>query len=228
MQHIERELKRAGEGNLAQIVAVVRKEFQARGHGKDIPLPGTQIEVATGPQTAVEESLYLIPEGVGVRFTREIGGKSAEQLEAEAKSVRNVSSYALDMMHNPKFTTLPEVTPVELIKLPVSALGLPGTPTTRQIFERAPKCRVGDMALELCRAEVGPHQAIKDTEQPLNDYYSIMHEQIAGRGDGLRVFAVVRNGVGLWLRDSWAGPGGGWDPEVQVVFALRKVEPAKS
>ncbi|MDO8618888.1 MAG: hypothetical protein Q7R49_02975 [Candidatus Daviesbacteria bacterium] len=53
MQHIERELKRAGEGNLAQIVAVVRKEFQARGHGKDIPLPGTQIEVATMVQPEV-------------------------------------------------------------------------------------------------------------------------------------------------------------------------------
>lgn len=63
MQHIERELKRAGEGNLAQIIAGVRKEFQARGHGKDIALPGTQIEAITMVQREVL--------GEAIRFTDE-------------------------------------------------------------------------------------------------------------------------------------------------------------
>ncbi len=182
--------------------------------------------VATKPQRA--ESLYFIPEGVGVKWPLDIGGKPVDQLEAEAKSVRTVSRYASDMMHNPKFTTLEEVTPVELIKLPVSALGLPGTPTTRQIFERAPQCKVGDMTLELCRAEVGPHQAIKDTEQPLNDYYYIMHEPITDRDGDPGVFGLGRNADGLWLHGGWARPGNGWDPDDQVVFTLRKVEPVKS
>ena len=182
--------------------------------------------VATKPQTMVEESLYFIPEGVGVRWALDIGGMPADQLEAGA-SVRNVSGGVVDMIHHPKFTTLPEVTPVELIKLPVSALGLPGTPTTRQIFERAPQCRVGDMALEFCRAEVGPHQAIKDIEQPLNDYYYIMHEPIAGRRGLPRVFELARDDDGLWLSDDWALPEGRWYPERQLVFTLRKVEPVK-
>lgn len=184
--------------------------------------------LATRPQTAVEESLYFIPEGIGVRSILEIGGKPADQLEAEAKSVRNVSGYALDMMHNPKFTTLLEVTPVELIKLPVSALDLPGNPTTKQIFERVPQCRVGDMALELCRVEVGPHQAIKDTEQPLNDWYYIMHEQVTDHSGGPSVFKLGRYADGLWLDGGWAGPDDGWGPGFQLVFALRKIEPVKS
>ncbi|OGW74342.1 MAG: hypothetical protein A3J72_02985 [Nitrospirae bacterium RIFCSPHIGHO2_02_FULL_40_19] len=184
--------------------------------------------VATKPQRAVEQPFYMIPEGLGVRFIREIGGKSADQLEVEAKGVRTVTEYASDMIHNPKFTTLPKVTPQELIRLPVSALGLFGTPTTRQIFERAPQCRVGDMVLELCRAEVGLHQAIKDTEQPLNDYYYIMHKQLASRHGRLRVFSLERSADGLFLNGGWAEPDGRWDPRSQVVFALRKVEPVKS
>jgi len=184
--------------------------------------------VATRPQTVVEESFYFIPEGVGIRSTLEIGGKSAEQLEAGVKSVGNASEYSLDMMHNPKFTTLEKVTPVELIKLPVSAFGLPGTPTTRQIFERAAHSRIGDMALELCRAEVGPHQRIKDTDQPLNDWYSIMHEPITDRHGRPSVFTLVRHGDGLWLRDDWAKPVSRWNPGIQVVFTLREIEPVKS
>ncbi len=132
------------------------------------------------------------------------------------------------MIHNPKFTTLPEVTPVELIKLPVSAFGLSGIPTTEQIVERATHSRIGHMALELCRAEVGPHQRIKDTEQPLNDWYSIMHEPLSDRDGSLLVFSLARFALGLWLRGRWARPDGGWAPDLQVVFALREIEPVKS
>ena len=200
----------------------------------DAAIAGTKASLASLELTAVAEpqkateSLYFIPEGVGVRWALEIGGKSADQLEVEAKGVKTVTGYASDMIHNPKFTTLEKVTPVELIKLPVSALGLPGNPTTREIFERAPKCRVGDMALELCRAEVGPHQAIKDTDQPLNDYYSIMHEQLTDRSGNLGVFGVGHNADGLFLDDTWAGPGSKWDPGSLVVLALRKVESVKT
>lgn len=228
MQHIERELKRAGEVNLAWIVAGVRKEFQARGHGKDIPLPGTPIELATRPQKEVEQPFYVIPESIGVRSTLEIGGKSVDQLEAEVKSVRKPSGYTLDMMHSPEFATLEEVTPVELIKLRVREFGLTGTPTTTQLFERATHSRIGNMALELCRTEVGPHQAIADTKQPLNDVYYIAHEPIADRGGHLRVFSLARDASGLWLDDAWALPGCGWDPGSRLGFALREIEPVKA
>lgn len=183
--------------------------------------------VDTKPQKAVEQPFYVISEGTGIRFTCDIGGKPVDQLEAEVKSVRKASD-ALNMMHGPKFTTLEEVTPQELIKLRVRDFGLTGTPTTTQVFERATHSRIGNMALELCRAEVGPHQAIADTEQPLNDVYYIAYEPITDRDGDPSVFGLERDDGGLWLYGPWAGPEGGWDPEDQLVFALRKIEPVKA
>lgn len=131
-------------------------------------------------------------------------------------------------MHNPKFTTLEEVTLQELIKLRVQDLGLPGTPTTKQIIGRATHSRIGNMALELCRAEVGPHQAIADKDQPLGDYYYIMHEPAPGRSGDPRVFGLGRGGGGLWLHDYWANPDSPWPPDAQFVFSLRNFEPVKA
>lgn len=202
------------KAGLASILVAAAKAWR-EVYG-DIPLP-----------SVAEHAYYAIPEGLGVRSTLEIGGKLADQLETEAKRVRDVSGYVSDMMHNPKFTTLEEVTPVELIKLPISALGLSGTPTTRQILERFPQCRVGEYALELCRAEVGPHQAIKD-KQPLNDWYYIMHEPISDRYGYPGVFVLGRHDYGLWLSGRWAKPGNEWDPGLQVMFALRKSESKKA
>lgn len=85
------------------------------------------------------------------------------------------------------------------------------------------------MALELCRAEVGPHQRIADTEQPLNDFYYIAHEQITGRDGFPAVFRLGRHDFGLWLHGYWAKPEFKWPPEFQLVFALREiVEPVKA
>lgn len=172
------------------------------------------------------ERAYEIPEGIGIRFNREIGGKTAEQLEVEAKAVRRV--YVSDIMHSPKFGTLKEVTLQELIKLRVKDLGLPRTPTTKQIFERAAHSRIGNMVLELCRAEVGPHQATADKDQPLGDYYYIMHEPIADRSGYPSVFELGRDGDGLWLYGAWATPGSRWGPGTRLVFALRNIEPIKA
>ena len=183
--------------------------------------------VARRPQTAAE-SLYFIPEGVGVRSSLDIGGKPVDQLAADAKRVRTLSGYALDMMHNPKFTTLEEVTPQELIKLRVQDLGLTGTPTTTEVFERATHSRIGNTALELCRAEVGPHQAIADTEQPLNDWYYIAHKPITDRDGDPSVFGLERNAGGLWLDGRWAKPDYGWRPGDRLVFALRNIESVKA
>lgn len=182
----------------------------------------------TKPNKAVEQPFFEISEDLVSRFTREIGGKPVEQLEAEAKAVRNVSVYASDLMHSPKFEVLEDVISQELGKLPVLALGLPGTPTTRQIFARIPQCRVGAYTLELCRAEVGPHQAIADKDQPLGDAYFIMHEPITDRGGLPDVFFLERDGHGLWLGCGWAGPGSRWDPGYRLVVALRKNEPVKT
>lgn len=178
--------------------------------------------------TQARQPLFEIPEDLGVRFTCEIGGKSVEQLVTEAKSVRDFSMPVFDMMtHNPKFTTLEKVTPQTLIKLRVKDLGLPETPTTEQIFERATHSRIGDMALEYCRAEVGPHLAIADKDQPLG-YYFIVHEPLADRFGDKHVFRLERNKFGLCLNGGWAHFDRKWFPEDQLVFALRNIEPVKA
>lgn len=142
--------------------------------------------------------------------------------------MRYVSEYTIDVGPNPKFTTLKEVTLQELIKLRVRDLGLGGTPTTKQIVERATHSTIENMALELCRAEVGLHQAIADTEQPLGDCYYIMHKPITGFLGQPCVFGLANNGNGLLLYGTWANPDSRWDPENQLVFALRKIEPIKA
>lgn len=186
--------------------------------------------VATKPQKAVEQPFYAIPEGVGVRSALEIGGKSAQQLEEELTQLgMHISSYALDMMHSPAFTTLKDPTPIELLKLRVRDLGFRGTPTTKQIFEGAQNSKVGEMILGLCPAEVGPHQRLNDSEQLLNnDRYSIAHQQIASRLGYPRVFVLARRADWLWLGDPWTKAGDRWHPEDQLVFALRNPQPVKA
>lgn len=214
---------RAKAGLARTLVTAAKAWREAYG---DIPLPGQKTDAKD--QKTTEQSLFIIPEELGVQFTQKIGGKSPEQLEAEAKADREVTINASDMLHSPKFEVLEEVTPQDLLKFPVRALGLPGDPTIRQIFERIPQGRYGDYALEIPRAEVGPHLAIADREQPLNDWYYITHEPIAGRSGGPLVFTVGHDSGGRFLSGTWARPDGGWDPDDQLVVALRKIEPVKS
>ena len=188
--------------------------------------------VAVKPEESVEKPFYMIPEGEVVKFIQEIGGKSAEQLEAEVKSTgREVTIYASDSIHSPKFEVLDEVTPQELAKFPVRALRFRGNPTTRQLYEKIPqtRCRIDgeEYILELPRAEVGPHKAIADKDQALNDWYYVMHEPITGRHGDPGVFEVEHDSVGRFLYGRWASPDDRWAPDDQLVVALRKLESVK-
>ena len=189
---------------------------------------------AVKPQTqVVEDEFYAIPEGIGVISTLKIGGQSAGQLEAAVKATgREIDVYASDLIHSPQFEVLEEVTSQELLKLPVRALGLPDNPTTAEILERIPHCRYqyGDekYALELPRAEVGPHKAIADKDQAEDDCYYIIHQPITDRDGDPSVFLVGHDSYGRFLVGSWVDPDYRWDRDYQLVVALRKVEPVKS
>ena len=45
---------------------------------------------------------------------------------------------------------------------------------------------------------------------------------ITDRNGNPNVFKLERNANGLWLNDNWAKPDNRWNPENQLVFALRK------
>ncbi|MDO8618944.1 MAG: hypothetical protein Q7R49_03275, partial [Candidatus Daviesbacteria bacterium] len=122
------------------------------------------------------EHVYTsFPEGRIKRQAVEIGGKSKDQLKAELKQAGvNISQYADDMINSPDFVTLKDPQTLDTVRLRVSDLGLKGSPTTDQVYAQAE-----ELGLELCPPEVGPQLRLKDTDQPMGDYYWIGMKQIA-------------------------------------------------
>ena len=180
------------------------------------------------PEEAVERPFFVIPEGGGVKFTQNIGGKSPKQLEAENKATgREVTYGARNMLLSDEFDVLKEVTPQVLLKFPVRALGLPGTPTTTELYERIPQTQYGDYVLELSRAEVGPHLGIEDKDQPVGDYYYVMHKPITDSYSLPSVFGIGSLSFGRLLDGTQADPDLRWDPDTQLVVTLRKIKPVK-
>ena len=165
------------------------------------------------------EHIYTsFPEGKIRKSELEIGGKTAEELENELKE-KNVyiSSYAQDMLHSPDFTTLPNPEQIDTVRLKVSDLGFPGGATTDQIYAKAV-----ELGLELCPAEVGPYQRLKDTDQELYNYYWIAMKQIAVRFGDPSVFSLDRRVDGLELRYDLARPDDRWLSVDELVFCSRK------
>jgi hypothetical protein len=148
----------------------------------------------------------------------EIGGKTAWQLKKELKKSKvNVSDYAEDMMRSPAFTTGKKSEPIDLVRLAVKDLGLPGNPTTDQIYARA-----AELGLELCPPEVGPQYRLQYADQPMDERVCIGMKQITDRDGSPRVFELARGGDGLWLGGDWARPDDRWSPDDRFVLRPRK------
>ena len=169
----------------------------------------------------IEHIYTAFPEGKIRRQELEIGGQSREALIQTLKERQiNISSYAQDMLQSPDFTTLPQAERIGLVRLSVKDLGFPQGATTEEIYQQA-----AEFGLELCPAEVGPYQRIKDLSQPMGDWYLIAMKQIADRNGNPHVWYLNRYDAGLWLRGHWARPGRRWDPGCGLVFRLRNVSP---
>ena len=149
-----------------------------------------------------------------------IGGKNKAQLLQELRQGDfQVSRRAEDMINSRDFDTLKNPQTIRIVKMPVKALrfGERATPSTAQIYERADL-----LGLDQCRAEVGPHQRLQDTNQPTGDAYWIVMKQITDSRGAPLVFELDRDGGGSWLDGRWAGPDFQWLPEGGFVFSLRK------
>lgn len=169
------------------------------------------------------EHIYTsFPEARIRRSQLEIGGKTAQKLERELEQKNfKIYDYARDMLQSRDFTTLKNPEQIDLVRLKVQDLGFTSGTTTDQIYTRAQ-----ELGLELCPAEVGPHQRLKDIDQPMGDYYQIAMKQITDRDGGPGVFGLERRAGGLWLHSNWALPGSKWRPGRGFVFRLRKSSPA--
>lgn len=168
------------------------------------------------------EHMYMsFPDKKIRRENIEIGGKSAEQLisEMEAAGI-NISPNARSMLLNrAEFIPGKNSEDIILIRLTVGDLGFKTNVTTDQIYKRAQA-----LGLELCPADTGPNYRLKYQNQPLNEWFCMGMKQISDSGGDPDVFGLGRFDVGLWLRDAWARPDGGWDPGSEFVFRLRKFE----
>lgn len=167
----------------------------------------------------VERIYTAFPEGEIVTSELTIGGMNSMQLqEALKRGGFRVSDYAGDMMKSRDFTTLPTPKTIRTARLPVRAM-CPDikSPTTVQMYQRA-----GDLGLDKCPAEVGPHQRLKDTNQPPITWYCIAMEQIADRDGNPDVFTLGYAWDGIWLNGAWTGPNDRWHRDFEIVFAFRK------
>lgn len=176
--------------------------------------PGIFTKIAESPNI---EHLYTnFPEGRIDRSELTIGGKAIEELKNEMKERGiNISNAEFMLDNTPVLKDLEVIT---TIRLKVGDLGFTRNPTTDEIYARAE-----ELGLELCPAETGPHQRLKDLEQPLGDWYRIAMKQIADRGGNPDVFRLEHDGLGLWLDGHWARPDDEWGLDDQFVFRLRNV-----
>lgn len=150
-----------------------------------------------------------------------IGGKTKEQLTNELRAHNiNISPYAEEMIKSPDFTTLESPEPVDLIRIKVADLGFTEYPTTDQLYVKA-----AELGLELCPAEVGPHQRLLDANRPLNEWYYVAMKQIPDRGGYPLVFRLGQGGGGPWLGGDVALPANEWNLGHQFVFRVRKLSP---
>lgn len=169
-------------------------------------------------QYGIEHVYTKFPEG-RIRFEDlEIGGKSAKDLkkQLDADGIK-VSTWANDMLQSRDFSTLPRTQSLSTVRLKVSDLGFTGYPTTDQLYAKAQS-----LGLDLCPAEVGPNLRLKYNHQPMDEWLYIGMKPITDSHSDPHVFELRRGGGGLWLDDSWAGPGSRWGPEGEFVFSLRK------
>ncbi len=165
------------------------------------------------------ENIYTsFPEGKVRKSELEIGGKTKVELVAELKARGiKIYDYAQDMLDSPEFATQSNPEQIDLVRLKVRDFGFPNGATTEQIYAKAE-----EFGLELCPAEVGPHQRLKDLDQPLAAWYRIAMKQISGRNGLPSVFDLGHNDVRLWLNYSWAVPGNECDAGLVLMFRLRK------
>ncbi len=165
----------------------------------------------------IEHVFTSFPEGRIRLESLTIGGKSVKELQEEMRSENiNISGYVRDMLESPDFVTQQNKEDIDLVRLKVGDLGLGGSPTTDQLYEKAK-----ELGLDLCPAEVGPQMRLTYKDQPLYEYFNIGMKQIADSDGCPDVFTLDHGDDGLWLSDYWARPEDGWAPVDEFVFRLR-------
>lgn len=185
-------------------------------------------------QKNIENIYTSFPETRIEKAHMAIGGLTEKELEQNIENKKDnegrnyqIYSYAKSMMKNPDFIKsvkerLKKPENITLVKLKIRDLGFTKNPTTDELYARA-----GELGLDLCPAETGPHLRLKyeevfKREQPMNEYLRVAMKQIADSDGDPYVFYVHRDDGGFWLGLHWADPAYEWDLDYDFVFRLRK------
>lgn len=187
-------------------------------------------------QFGVEHVYTRFPEG-RIRIEDDtIGGKTKAQLGNDLKQTDiRVTPNIEAIIKSGDFTTLLRVKIMRTARLRLLDLGFEDFATTARIIgtkddvdkhgNPAPftKGRMTELGLELCPPELGIYRRLKDTNQPVGDWYYIGMKPIVDSYGNPRVFCLARHGSGLWWYAHSAGPDYRWYSGCEFVFSLRKV-----
>lgn len=134
---------------------------------------------------------------------------------------------------DPRFTTSPAASRVDVVETSVAALGLPDGGTFAQIVERA-----AAQDLLLCPLELGPHLRLEFVDQeegfigqPLTQHrappgsLTLASAPLAEDEETPKGFYLRRIEGVLWLRGYRSWPGHPWSPQDMLAFIRRRDEP---
>lgn len=148
-----------------------------------------------------------------------IGGKSVQELkDMMCEKNIQISSRAEDVLDSSEFTTQDNPENIELVRLKVKDLGFTKDfVTIEQLYHRA-----SELGLDLCPAEVGPYQILKDLGQSTRNFYKIAMRQIAGHDGVLKVFTLDENEGDFMLHAVHIDPRFYQMSQHRFLFCLRK------
>lgn len=147
----------------------------------------------------------------------EVGGKSKEELLAGLTGGGfYVSNWAKDIMGKPAWKP-GKKSRVKFGRATIRELGFTKNPPTREVW-----ARILELGHSLCEPSDGPELRLADKNQPLDDMYWTVMEQIADSDGDPDIFRVSRDVDDKSLLDvSWTGPDDRWFLGRSVVFRLR-------
>lgn len=167
----------------------------------------------------VERVYPLFPEGEIVFSDLTIGGMKARELRQVLRLGKfPVAVCAQKVMKSEDFQTLPESETIKIVRLPIGAI-CPDIecPNTRQLYQHAEV-----LGLEKCPGEVGPHQRLKDVDQPMNTKYYIAMKPITFPYGYPSVFRLEHRAGRLRLDICRGDSDRRWSPDIWFAFTLRK------
>jgi hypothetical protein len=123
-----------------------------------------------------------------------------------------LSTWGEDILNKTEFSK--ESQKYDLVRFTINQLGFPNGATTDEIYKRA-----GELGLDLCPAEVGPHLRLQYRG---NEWMLIAMKQIADRYGYPFVFYLSTYGAQLLLGGDSANPSDRWYAVDSFVFRFRK------